>query len=183
MAVKTFTQAEKLTAADTNTYLANGGLVYITQATFSASAELNLTSVFSATFDAYQLVFSNFTASLNCQLYLRMLSGATPLTTNNYLNQRLYVQGASVGGTSTGAIGNGNWGYMTTTYRTGATITIYNPFLAAATSMSHNLIYDVAYLELNNTVVTNTTSYDGIRVYPSTGNLTGTVRVYGLRQA
>ena len=37
MAVKTFTQGEKLTAADTNTYLNNGGLVFVKQVTVGSA--------------------------------------------------------------------------------------------------------------------------------------------------
>jgi len=32
-------------------------------------------------------------------------------------------------------------------------------------------------------MVNNTTSYDGLRIYPASGNMSGTVRVYGYRQA
>lgn len=185
MAVKTFTAGEVLSASDTNTYLNNGGLVYITAATFSSSTELNLTSIFSATYDVYQLVFSNFVVSTGNQILLRMLSGTTPLTTNTYYNQRFYAQQTSVGGVGTGttAVGNGILGFVINTQRSGATTIIYNPFLSTNTTMHTNVIYDAAGIEQNNTMVNNTTSYDGIRIYPTSGNMTGTVRVYGYRQA
>ena len=62
-------------------------------------------------------------------------------------------------------------------------MTIYNPYLATNTTMSSNIVYDGAGIEMNNTMVNNTTSYDGLRVYPTSGNMTGTVRIYGYRQA
>jgi hypothetical protein len=56
MATKTFTTGEVLTASDTNTYLANSGLVYITEAAFSTTA---LDGIFTSTYDNYRIVASN----------------------------------------------------------------------------------------------------------------------------
>lgn len=56
MAVKTFTQGEKLTYSDTNTYLANGGLVTIAGGTFSGASVIDITG-FSASYKLYRLVF------------------------------------------------------------------------------------------------------------------------------
>jgi hypothetical protein len=43
MAVKTFTAGETATAADTNTYLANSGLVYVAGASFSGAVSFDVT--------------------------------------------------------------------------------------------------------------------------------------------
>ena len=51
MAVKTFSVGETLTASDTNTYLTNGGLVYITEGTASNTSAVDVNSVFSSTYD------------------------------------------------------------------------------------------------------------------------------------
>ena len=57
MAVKTFT-TEVLTSADTNTYLANSGLVYITSTTIGTGvSSVTLSSVFSATYDNYRVIY------------------------------------------------------------------------------------------------------------------------------
>jgi hypothetical protein len=183
MAVKTFTTGEVLTAADTNTYLNNGGLVYITQATYTTSTELNLLGIFSSTYDVYKLVFSETNSSGGTQLFFRMLSGSTPLTTNNYYSQRLYAQSTTVGAVSTGAVGYGAWGYQASGYVTGGEMTIYNPYLSQNTTVHANVPYELGYVEMNSSRVNNQVSYDGFRIYPSTGNLSGTVRVYGFRKA
>ena len=43
MAIKTFTTGEVLTASDTNTYLNNGGLVFINQVSYTASTSTETT--------------------------------------------------------------------------------------------------------------------------------------------
>ena len=55
MAIKTFTTGEVLTAADTNTYLANSGLVYVAGATFSNVGSFDATG-FTTTYNAFRLV-------------------------------------------------------------------------------------------------------------------------------
>jgi hypothetical protein len=59
MAIKTFTTGEVLTASDTNTYLANSGLVHIKQVTIgSAVSSVAVTNVFSSTYGVYKVVMS-----------------------------------------------------------------------------------------------------------------------------
>lgn len=54
MAIKTFTTGEVLTASDTNTYLANAGLVYVTSTTIgSGVSSVTVSNCFSATYDHY----------------------------------------------------------------------------------------------------------------------------------
>lgn len=55
MAVKTFTAGAVLTTSDTNTFLANSGLVYVTQTTLSG-ASVNIDNCFSSTYASYRIV-------------------------------------------------------------------------------------------------------------------------------
>ncbi len=82
MAIKTFTTSEVLTAADTNTYLANSGLQYVAGATVSASNVFDVTG-FSSSFLFYELRV-NVTASTGCGVNCVLYSGATPRSTNYY---------------------------------------------------------------------------------------------------
>lgn len=99
MAVKTFTTGEVLTAADTNTYLNNGGLVYITQTTLSG-ANVNIDNCFSSTYAAYRIVINGascatgarfilFTfrptsvSGYNTSYYFTQMENATASTTTN----------------------------------------------------------------------------------------------------
>ena len=64
MAIKTFTSGEILTAANTNEFLANSGLVFVKSQTIGATVpSVDVTDCFSATYDAYRVVVSGGAAS------------------------------------------------------------------------------------------------------------------------
>lgn len=59
MAIKTFTTGEVLTASDTNTYLTNSGLVYVSSGSFSNAATVDVTG-FTSTYKAYRVMFAPY---------------------------------------------------------------------------------------------------------------------------
>ena len=83
MAIKTFTSGEVLTAADTNTYLANSGLTYITTGTItSAAASLSINNCFTSTYDNYRIVIGRINLSpASTSLFFRLRAGGTDFTT------------------------------------------------------------------------------------------------------
>jgi hypothetical protein len=103
MAIKTFTSGSVLTASDTNTYLNNGGLVYITQGELTSStAALTFNDVFSSTYDNYRIVVDryrpvNTLQSLNMRL---RVSGADKAANYNYSASGLYQDGSSTNNSS-----------------------------------------------------------------------------------
>jgi hypothetical protein len=88
MAIKTFTTGEVLTASDTNTYLANSGLVYISTTTM-AGATTQFVGAFTDEFTNYRAVFS-YTVSSSSATYLRWLVGTTPQS-GNMISQDMYI--------------------------------------------------------------------------------------------
>jgi hypothetical protein len=103
MAIKTFTSGSVLTASDTNTYLNNGGLVYITQgALTSSTAALTFNDVFSSTYDNYRIVVDQFrpvNTLQSCNIRLRV-SGADIAANYNYSASGLYQDGSSTNNSS-----------------------------------------------------------------------------------
>ena len=78
MAVKTFTTGEVLTASDTNTYLNNGGLVYITSATVgTAVSSVTVSNVFSSTYENYRIIYTGGTLSAASQITFQLGSSTT----------------------------------------------------------------------------------------------------------
>ena len=65
MAIKTFTTGELLTASDTNTYLANSGLVYVKSQTIGGVGvtSVDITNAFSATYDNYLVTVTDVDSS------------------------------------------------------------------------------------------------------------------------
>lgn len=191
MAVKTFTQGEKLNYTDTNTYLANGGLVFVKQITVgSAVSSVDVTSCFNSTYSSYRIVMTQVGGiSSAANLVCRILSGTTPVTAG-YSGILMY---ASVGSSAAyvGVADNNTtqWSYLTgvcTGSFFSAAFDVVDPFDAAATRIGPVAFQktigglDMGYYS---GVLANTTSYDGIRFLPSTGTMTGgTITVYGYRE-
>lgn len=181
MAIKTFTTGEVLTASDTNTYLANAGLVYVTSATIgSAVSSVTVSNCFSATYDNYKIVVNGGTGSttsnVSCQL-----SG---ITTGVY-EQLGFFQ---VWGTSTL---NAYAASTVTSFIAGEAmatryaidIDIKNPFASIQKfgligSQSTRVQYTMPFY------INSTTSATGFTLTPGSGTLTGgTITVYGYRKA
>lgn len=182
MAVKTFTTGEVLTAADTNTYLNNGGLVYITGTTGTATAAINVNNCFSATYDNYRIVISNGTADATRSIYLRLRVSGTDSTASYYYGARysLFTGGsADVNGNNVGFFLPGTW---STAPKSASTLDLCNPFDTVHTTiMGVGSNFDAWWSHAG--VHQVNTAYDGFSLIPAAGTLTATVRVYGYREA
>jgi hypothetical protein len=189
MAVKTFSSGEVLTASDTNTYLANSGLVYITSGALSSTAT-NFVGCFSSTYDNYRIIISNFNPSVGADLYIRLLSGTTPTSTGDW---GWAYTGISEMGVSTNSNATSNSrGYtgISNTFGTlalgSASMDCYSPNLAQRTTFTSNAVsYSGAFGgRLGIVFYNNTPSYDGIRfLTDSAATMNGTVTIYGYRKA
>lgn len=188
MAVKTFTQGEKLTYSDTNTYLANGGLVYIKSQTIgSGVASVTVNDAFSATYDNYKITVHG--GSANTPTDLRLTFGAS---TTGYYSGLIFVaySQASVGNAS--GVGAANaaffpYGGNGTSVGLFMNLDVMAPFLAQATGIAGG---DIVPAVLGSTAFTSgyhnvSTSYTSFTIATSGGaTLTGgTITVYGYRKA
>jgi hypothetical protein len=187
MAIKTFTTGEVLTASDTNTYLANSGLVYIKEVALTGTA-VNITSCFSATYDAYQIVVSNLTNSAGAVfLQWQLLSGTTPAGGANYTSTRITVAPPAVSSSRTVGATAGNF-LPFDPGKNMQTITITQPFLAQNTTAIAIGNYGANANEGNpesmGSIHLVGNSYDGIRLISAANNFSsGKAVVYGYRQA
>lgn len=195
MAIKTFTSGAVLTASDTNTYLNNGGLVYITQTLITAGSatSVSFNNVFTSTYDNYQIVIDGFTPSvvdrgLNFRLRVGGVdaAGATDYP-NAFLG--LTAAGAASNFTSTGDnYGSTGMFNSTTTIPYGSSVmNVFNPAKAERTFANvHAQLFATQLFHRTGSFYHNlTTAYDGFTLLLSgTGNITTLrVRVYGYRQA
>ena len=180
MAVKTFT-SEVLTSADTNTYLANSGLVYVTSVTVGTGvASVTVSSCFSSTYDAYRIVFTAGVASTTDWIYFQ-LSG---LTGNNYFSQGSIQTSGNGTYNGVGYSGQAKWQTMTVTIAGyGGIIDVHNPNLAKFKFFNASGASDYGQHAVGG--VHNTTgTATGFVVNPGSGTLTGgTITVYGYRKA
>ena len=188
MAIKTFTTGEVLTASDTNTYLANSGLVYVTSATVgSAVSTVNITSCFSSTYENYMISFSGITSTggNGGTVNYKLLSGSTASSTLYYGNT-FYIVTAAAGTMANAPFSNGPNGEamsISTSTTNAGVFQLQSPYLAQYTRSQH-MSADNNYVRWNSMVHQSATSYDGIQFLPSAGTITGgTITVYGYRKA
>ena len=181
MAVKTFTSTT-LTASDTNTYLANAGLVYVTSVTAgTAVTTITVNNCFSATYDAYRIVLTGGTASTSSNQFSFNFNGAPTGWYGNFIYAN-FASGAvaSVGYNNIAGVTHAasvSSGYSQ------AIIDIQSPFLATPSFFSSHFV-DGSNAGRTQATNANSTSYTGFVLTINTGTITGgTVTVYGYRKA
>jgi hypothetical protein len=179
MAIKTFTTGEVLTAADTNTYLANSGLVFVKQQTVgTAVSTVSVTDAFNATYENYKIIFTAGASSTATVIDLS-LTGST----NGHYAVMLY-NGYGGGGSVVASNNRANWthaggGVSNSLFMS---VELLMPFLAKPTYMSG------PYSDAVNTgsisgYQSQASSFTGFTIAPAAGTLTGgTITVYGYRK-
>lgn len=181
MAIKTFSANEVLTAADTNTYLANSGLVYVKSQTIGSGAtSVPVTNAFSADYDSYKIIVSGGTPSASS--FIKMQLGASSTGYYSARNGIVYATGARSDGSDNNlamwtAVGS------SLTNGLGAEITLQNPFLAKYTFVNGCYASETAAVVVSG-VHQVATSYTDFTLLPGSGTWTGgTITVYGYRKA
>ena len=179
MAIKTFTTGEVLTASDTNTYLANSGLVFIKQQTVgNAVASVTVSSAFSADYDNYKITYSAGVASN--PVSIQMVLGAS---VTGYHLGLVYVSYGSTTPTAASASNAATWPYVGegSTGSCNVDLDLFSPFLAKITTVSGTYAGTVAgnINGYHNSAV----SYSAFTLSVAGNTMTGgTITVYGYRK-
>ena len=179
MAIKTFTAGSVLTASDTNTYLANAGLVFVKAHNITGTpSSVTVTDAFNATYKAYLIQMTDVAASAAGVLTFQ-LSGLT----TGYYGNLIYTNFTGTAPTSAGynnattfthAGGlNGSMAYLN--------LTCVNPFLAKNTFLSSDFI-DSTNAGKTTGYQSSNTSVTGFTIATTAGTLSGgQITVYGYR--
>jgi len=188
MAIQTFTSGQILTAADTNTYLANAGLVYVTQASASTGTT-SINSCFTSTYANYRIVIVGTGAtSASAQIYLRFRAGGVDNSTANY--RYSYWATNTTGGssvTNNNATGEISLGLISSVNPNNSTVMdILNPQINKQTNFTwQRQDYDGAnHANRNGGGIKDAVEqYDGMSIITAAGTFTGTIYVYGYRNS
>ena len=190
MAIKTFTAGEVLTASDTNTFLANSGLVYVTSASFTgvtAAAPFNVTSCFSGTYTNYRLVLNITGGTINVGANLQLLSGTTPATGTDYRFASMGVQSNANANNDGSTVANSlQLTNLTQNALAGVAVDVYQPNKAQKTNFFGDWLYDDGgtLLYRRYGCIHNVASaYNGFRLLATSGSITGSIIIYGYREA
>lgn len=163
--------------------LTGAGMDLITTSTFSATSAINISNCFSSTYENYQIVISG-TGSVNNNPAIRMRTGGVTDSAANYDFQYVSANAASVTSGRSTAQTSATLGDWNTTL-SATTVDIYGPFASGITGWHTSTFSPTSGALLQHYVGRHATaaSQDGFTIIPLTGTLTGTVRVYGLRNS
>ena len=164
--------------AGTGVTLSGGQVSILTASTASANG------VFSAAYDNYLLTYSGV-ASVDGDIKARLrVSGADNSAANYsyqvaYLNDTANNSVRATGQTSFARIGGGNTNVVY------LSIMVVRPFVAAPTGVATQNVYTTTGGVFYNTAGLHTasTSFDSITIFAAAGTLTGSMRIYGLRNS
>ena len=133
-----------------------------------------------------QINIDSASASQNQTMRLRV-SGADNSTSNYYWSGYYNASNStSLVGEGAGAQTSFEYGYMNSTSSSGLwTINIANPFATLITTYRNNGVrWDTTGSQLygNAGVFNQTTSFTGLTIFPVSGTITGTIKVYGMNE-
>ena len=157
------------------------GLEYITTKTFSSTATLTCSNVFSSTYDNYLAIVALSPTPSGYIVDTQMLSSTTPATTNYFS----YESGNVWAGTAdvTGRSGTSSWFSLRSYDYIYATMTLLNPYASNTfTSFSSEGIDATQSWQARGVHKTGS-SYDGIQFSVAAGTMTGTIVFYGYRKS
>ena len=184
MTFPSFVPGEVLRAQDMNAV----GLWRVATTTFTNQSTVPLQGCFTGNFRHYKIVWSiNNTVNASNVLVMRLMSGASVISTNYEAGTRDFSPGASANTFGNNTTVTNGWpvGYAGDPAGIGCTgeATIFNPNIAVRTTYTADtfgLQPTVSYWRsicggFHNVA----TAYDGVSFIPSVNNITGSITVYG----
>lgn len=156
-------------------------LVYVGGTTFSASSAVNVNNVFSSTYANY-LIVGDYVCTAAAGVSLRLRVSGADNSTTNYNSQSIYGTGSTAGAARALSATSMNF-VDADTNPSFCHINVINPFATAKTGIGGYGIYALTEAQNKMCTFNATTSFTGFTIFPSTGTLTGTLRVYGLVNA
>ena len=178
------------TAMNTALGTKKAGMVLLNTTSFSGVASQSINDVFSATYTNYKIIMNlTSTTTAGEMLRMRMRVGGTDNTSSNYkyVMKQFYYDPPNVGIDNVGSTSSTDWVLHRYTRADGyyGTLDVYFPFATNYTGLfgaGLNPNYDTTNGSNTYCSLSVTTSYTGFTFYPSAGNMTGTVSVYGVNK-
>lgn len=157
------------------------GMVLVNKTDFSLVSSVSVNNCFSSLYENYVMLF-NCTSSVDTGLRLRLRSSGVNNASSAYTRQRLVVDSTTVSATRDS---DQTYYYPSSVYsNTNALrMDINGPYLNQRTTFSSQALYSWAMATMFLTVGTHTvqSSFDGFTMDVPTGTISGTVRIYGVR--
>lgn len=162
-----------------------GALVLTGSADFTTSSAVNINNCFSATYLNY-LVLINITAvsATDCDMSVRLRVGGVDNSSSNYYNNVLFNNGSSVAGYRPAVATSWDFGNMASSKATQLAFqgTFLDPFSSITTKvLSQSNRWNSS--DNNQATMVNehrvASSFDGVSFIPTSGTISGKIRIYG----
>lgn len=150
---------------------------------FSAATSLSLNGVFTSAYDDYMVVSRNVSSGADAIIGGRFRLSGTDASGTNYTAQAIFVNDTVVGA-ARALQSFFQAGRTASSLRSGVTYYLYGPALAQPTATRSVTVSALNSGVINDTACTHSisTAYDGLTVFPESGNFTGMITVYGYTQ-
>jgi hypothetical protein len=161
------------------------GLVLVAKTDFTATGSIQFNNVFTSRYENYRIVFSNVTAGVSAAMSWNLSNGGVQVTTATYGDNRLFGQGATIGGQNFTSQVGARMMILGSTGPSSIVMDLFRPALATQTrsiTIGNQADSNTAFLEMFNAFQTDATAFDGIN-FNYGSNISGTVRIYGYRNA
>ncbi len=158
------------------------------QVTFTAATTISANGVFTSTYESYLVMLLTTASGAASQLITARLRLAGTDAVTNYKTQRLfYSTGATV---QVNPSGTDDWTFSaadSTNPTSLSALTIASPAIARATAMKGEFQNVSSTGDCIGNILTGihttATAYDGLTILGESGSITGTLRIYGLRNS
>lgn len=160
------------------------GLVLIGTTTFTTASTVNVNNVFTSTYQNYKVIYTATGSGGDAAVLMRMRVSGADNTTSNYTMQRFSAYGGTAAPERTNSPTQWVGGNVNSTTLNATEMTIFRPQETASTAVHlHNVMGagggDITLFQSYQAFAA-TTSFDGFSIYPGSGTMSGTLRVYGL---
>jgi hypothetical protein len=162
------------------------GTTLLANVPFTTASSIAIDNVFSTTYTNYYIHWTITAASATDADLLVNGRVATVDKSAGLRDTRLSVQSTTIAATIANLI---RIGAVSTTYPAfnSGTFTLFNPNVAVATNYTGHSVYTSNvgsdYQFIHGGYCNVTDQWDGIKIFPLTGTISGTVRIYGYRKS
>jgi hypothetical protein len=177
----TYTQSQISSLLDAKSPVSTTGLVLLSTSTFTAQASVSFNNVFSATYDNYKILYTQTAQSADNDVFLRLRASGTDNTTSNYVTGNVKVgSDVSFGLSSNNNVTDSKMIFVIAgTNSAFGTIDLSLPFAASNKRLTATGAGRLALFTGGN--INIGTSCDGFTIFPFSGTITGTIKVYGYK--
>jgi hypothetical protein len=167
--------------------MTGAGLDLVSSQTFLSASAVSVNNCFTSTYDNYRILV-NHTGSVSSWLHLRLRLAGTDATGANFYSQRLDSYSATTTSARLAAVTFLEFNYFyAATPPSVSSFDIYAPALPQSTGFNGQVFCngDTGNSEmfLKSGGHSLATSYDGMTLYPLSGTVSGTLRIYGYKNS